>query len=156
MVTHSISTHEVCDPQALDPVLERRNVISVLVGVAFGAVMVPLPWAVWWMDAAAVHALMIAVIASVYIGFAVADGRPKVIATESAVALVFVVIAATAVTGSSWLLVGAYFGHGCKDLWQHRTHFVAGTRWWPSYCVAADWVVAGALAALIIAGVSFH
>jgi hypothetical protein len=39
-------------------------------------------------------------IASIYIGFAVADGRPAVIAVESTVAGVFVVVAAAAVTGS--------------------------------------------------------
>jgi hypothetical protein len=33
---------------------------------------------------------LLALIASVYIGFAVADGRPKVIAVESAVAGAFV------------------------------------------------------------------
>ena len=43
-------------------------------------------------------------IAFVYIGFAVADGRPKVIAVESGVALVFVIVAAAAITGSPWLL----------------------------------------------------
>ena len=37
--------------------------------------------------------------------FAVADGRPKVIAVESSVTFAFVVIAAAAVTGSPWLLV---------------------------------------------------
>jgi hypothetical protein len=33
-------------------------------------------------------------------------------------------------------------GHGLKDLWQHRTHFVANTRWWPPFCMVVDWVVA--------------
>jgi hypothetical protein len=41
----------------------------------------------------------------------------------------FVTLAAVAVTGSPWLLVAALAGHGFKDLWQHRTHFVANTRW---------------------------
>jgi len=44
----------------------------------------------------------------VYIGFAVADGRPTVIAVESSVAGVFVVLAAAGVTGSAWLLVLAW------------------------------------------------
>ena len=41
-------------------------------------------------------------------------------------------VAAAAVTGSPWLLVLGLAGHGLKDLWQHRRHFVANTRWWPS------------------------
>ena len=28
----------------------------------------------------------------------------------------------------------ALAGHGLKDLWQHRSHFVANTRWWPPFC----------------------
>ena len=107
-------------------------------------------------EIATVHALAISLIAAVYIGFAVADGRPKVIALESAVTFGFVLIAATAVTGSAWLLVVGYFGHGCKDLWQHRTQFVSGTRWWPPFCAAIDFVVAGSIAVLILTGVQFH
>jgi hypothetical protein len=43
-------------------------------------------------------------IAAVYIGFAVADGRPRVIA-ETVVAAAFVVVAAAGVTRPAWLLV---------------------------------------------------
>jgi hypothetical protein len=66
-------------------------------------------------------------------GFAVADGRPKVIAVESTVTFAFVLVAAAAITGSPWLLVAGLAGHGLKDLWQHRTHFVAYRRWWPPF-----------------------
>jgi hypothetical protein len=52
----------------------------------------------WWLDPATVYALSLALIAAVYIGFAVADGRPRVIAAESAVAAVFVIVAAADVT----------------------------------------------------------
>ena len=83
------------------------------------------PLAFWWLDTATVYALGLVLIAAVYIGFAVADGRPKVIAVESGVTSVFVVVAAAAVTGSAWLLVAGLVGHGLKDLWQHRTQFVA-------------------------------
>jgi hypothetical protein len=51
-------------------------------------------------------------IAAVYVGFAVADGRPKVIAVETSVAFAFVVVAAAAITGSPWLLVAGLAGHG--------------------------------------------
>jgi hypothetical protein len=55
-------------------------------------------------------------IAAVSIGFAVADGRRTVIAVEAAIAAVFVVVAAAAVTGPAWLLVAGLAGHGFKDL----------------------------------------
>ena len=35
-------------------------------------------------------------------------------------------------------------------------HFVAGTRWWPPFCLAVDWTVAGIIAIAIAAGVGFH
>jgi hypothetical protein len=117
---------------------------------------VVLPFGLWWLDLATVHALAIALIAAVYIGFSVADGRPKVIAIETCVAAGFVVLAAIGVTASAWILVIAYAAHGAKDIWQHRSHFVANTRWWPPFCCAVDWLVAAVLAVLIVAGVDFH
>jgi len=95
-------------------------------------------------------------LAAVYIGFAVADGRGRVITVESAVAAVFVLVAAIAVTASPWLLVAGLAGHGAKDLWQHRTGYVAGTRWWPPFCVTVDWVAALILAVAISAGAHFN
>jgi hypothetical protein len=122
------------------------------VGVANAAA----PVAIWWLAPSTTHALAIALIASIYIGFAVADGRPRVIAVECFVAASFVTLAAVAVTLSPWLLVAGYFGHGCKDLWQHRTQFVSGTRWWPPFCATVDWAVAAIIAIGIAAGVAFH
>ena len=77
------------------------------------------------------------------------------IAVESSVAAVFVVVAAAAVTGSPWLLVLGLAGHGL-DLWQHRRQFVAITRWWPPFCLVIDWTAAAIIAVEIIAGVDFH
>jgi hypothetical protein len=114
------------------------------------------PLAFWWLDRATAFAITIVLIAAVYIGFAVADGRPKVIVVEVCVASVFVVLAATAITQTAWLLVFAFAGHGLKDLWQHRTHFVANTRWWPPFCFAVDWLVSAVLAVEIASGVAFH
>jgi len=125
-------------------------------GVVWGGIQAASPLVLWWLDAATVYALGLALIASVYIGFAVADGRWLVIAVESNVAAMFVIVAAAAVTQSPWLLVVGFAGHGLKDLWQHRSHFVANTRWWPPFCLVIDWVVATIIAVEIVAGVSFH
>jgi hypothetical protein len=123
----------------------------VLWGIVVGLIQAATPLAIWWLDSATVYALGLAVIAAVYVGFAVADGRARVIAAESGVAFAFVVVAAAAVTGSPWLLVVGYVGHGLKDLWQHRSHFVANTRWWPPFCMVVDWVVA----AVIVGEIAF-
>jgi len=128
----------------------------VLWGVVVGGLQAGSPLAFWWLDPATVYALGLALIAAVYIGFAVADGRASVIVVESSVAAVFVVLAAVGVTGSALLLVLGYIGHGLKDLWQHRSHFVANTRWWPPFCLVVDWVLAAVMVALIILSIHFH
>jgi len=128
----------------------------VLWGVVVGAIQAASPLAFWWLDPATVYALGLALIAAIYIGFAVADGRASVIVVESCVAAVFVVLAAAGVTGPAWLLVLGFTGHGIKDLWQHRSHYVANTRWWPPFCLIVDWVVAAAIVALIILSIHFH
>jgi hypothetical protein len=134
----------------------RRTVSApVLWGLVVGLLQAATPLAFWWLDSATVYALGLVVIAPIYVGFAVADGRPKVIAAETTVALAFVVVAAAAITGSPWLLVLGLAGHGVKDLWQHRTHFVAGTRWWPPFCMVVDWVVAAIIVVEIAAGMHF-
>ena len=128
----------------------------VLWGVVVGALQAASPVAFWWLEPATVYALGLALIAAVYIGFAVADGRPPVIVVECVVAAVFVVLAAAGVTGSAWLLVVGFIGHGLKDLWQHRSHYVANTRWWPPFCLVVDWVVAAVMVVLIIVSIHFH
>jgi hypothetical protein len=124
-------------------------------GVVVGVAQAATPLAFWWLDTATVYALGLAVIAAIYVGFAVADGRIIVLAVETGVATGFIIIAAAAITGTPWLLVVGLAGHGLKDLWQHRTQFVANTRWWPPFCLVIDFVVAAIIAVEIVAGVHF-
>ena len=125
-------------------------------GAAIGVMQAASPLAFWWLEPRTVYALGLALIAAIYIGFSVADGRGHVIAIESGVAALFVIVAAVGVTGSAWLLVLGLAGHGLKDLWQHRTHFVRNTRWWPPFCATVDFVAAGILTTAIVMGVPFH
>ena len=129
---------------------------SVIWGLVFGAIQAASPLAFWWLPPATVQALLLSLIAAVYIGFAVADGRPRVIAVESVVTGVFLVFAAAGVTATVWLLVAGYALHGLKDFWQERRRYVANTRWWPPFCAAVDWLVAAVLIVEIAAGVNFH
>ena len=128
-------------------ILLRSMRAPVLWGAVWGALQAVSPIGFWWLPPATVYGLGLILIAAVYIGFAVADGRPKVIAVESAIAAAFVVVAAAAVTGPALLLVVGLAGHGLKDAWQEHTQFVANTRWWPPFCATVDWV-----AALILSG----
>jgi hypothetical protein len=125
-------------------------------GVAVGILQAVSPVGFWWLDPALVWAISLVIVASVYIGFAVADGRPAVVAVEVGVATSFIIVAAIAVTSSPWLVVIGLTGHGIKDLWQHRTRFVANTRWWPPFCLIVDFVAASVITVLLLTGVDFN
>ena len=127
-----------------------------LAGVIVGLGQVATPIGFWWLDAATVFAIELAVIAAVYVGFAVADGRWKVFAVETCVAVTFIVVAMVAVTESPWFLVLGYTGHGLKDFLQHQTNYVSGTRWWPPFCAAVDFVVAASIVLAIVLSMDFH
>jgi hypothetical protein len=136
---------------------EKRSLRApILWGFAVGVVQAASPLGLAWLEPATVYALLLCFIAAVYVGFAVADGRPRVIVIEIVVAAVFVLLASVSLTGTAWLLVVGYVGHGLKDFWQERHHFVVNTRWWPPFCACVDWVVALVLVAEIAAGVSLH
>lgn len=137
----------------MDAMAQERWTKPALWGVAIGIFQTFSPLAFWWLQPVMVWSLSVAIIAAVYIGFAVADGRTIVLAVEIGVASVFVILAALAITWSSWLIVIALVAHGIKDLWQHRTHFVANTRWWPPFCLVVDFVCAAAIAVLLLTGV---
>ena len=125
-------------------------------GVVVGLLQALTPLAFWWLDAATIYAVGLAMIASIYIGFAVADGRVRIIVVECAVALGFVVVATAGITGSAWLLAFGLAAHGVKDALQQRSRFVSGTRWWPPFCASVDWVVALIIVVEIMVGVHFH
>jgi hypothetical protein len=114
--------------QVPNPGVRRSLRGPVLWGLVFGGLQAVSPLAFYWLDPATVHALSITLIASVYVGFAVADRRPPIIVAEIVVAGLFVVLAAIAATGTAWLLVLGYAGHGVKDCWQERSQYVVNTR----------------------------
>jgi hypothetical protein len=114
-------------------------------GVAFGLFQAFSPLAFFWLEPVVVWSLSVVLIAAVYIGLAVADGRTTVVAVEVIVASAFVVMAAVAIKSAPWLIVIALIAHGIKDTWQERTHFVANTRWWPPFCLVVDFVAAAVI-----------
>ncbi len=69
-------------------------------GVVAGVLSMATPLAFWWLPAATLYAMTLALIATVYVGFAVADGRTRVVAVEATVAGAFILIAVVSVTGT--------------------------------------------------------
>ena len=130
--------------------------MPILWGVAVGILQAFSPFGLWWLRPALVWAISLIIIGPIYIGLAVSDGRPNVIAVEVVVASAFILIASIAITVSPWLAVVGLAGHGVKDLYQQRTQFVANTRWWPPFCMVVDWVAAALIAILLVTGFDFH
>ena len=126
---------------------------AILWGLLFGGIQAASPLLLWWLAPGTVYAISLVLIASVSIGFAVADGRPIIIAVESSVAARRVLVAAAAITGPAWLLVIGLVGHALKDLWQHRRQYVAGTRWWAPFCCTVDLVAAALIGLAMLAGI---
>ena len=104
---------------AMTPVRGRRLAVDSrprpVWGVVFGPSSQPRHSPSGGSTTRTVYALGLVLIASVYIGFAVADGRPRSSSSRASLR-VFTVIAAVAVTGSVWLLVMGLAGHGLKPL----------------------------------------
>jgi len=132
--------------------IERRAFTPAVIlwGVGVGIFQAFCPIAMWWLDAVDIWGVALAMIASVYVGFAVGDGRRNVIVVEVLVTFAFVICATVAMASYPWLIVIGLVAHGVKDLWQHRTQFVANTRWWPPFCLVVDVVAAALTAALLL------
>jgi hypothetical protein len=62
-------------PRTASPLAGRSLRAPILWGVVLGAIQAAAPLGFWWLDPATVYALSLTLIAAVYIGFAVADGR---------------------------------------------------------------------------------
>ena len=142
------------DPRGEATALSSQSLrTAIFWGVGVGIFQAASPLGFSWLDPDVVWAIGLVVIAPVYIGLAVADGRHNVIAVEVGVASAFIILALIAMPSAPWLVVFGLVAHGIKDLWQHRTHFVANTRWWPPFCLVVDFVAASAIAVLLLAGV---
>jgi hypothetical protein len=86
---------------------------------------------------------LLAGIAFVYLGFAVADGRKSAILVQVVSVLVFLNIANLGVEHDSALLLGlGFLGHAAWDALHHEHHGPTEVRtWYPPFCAVADLVI---------------
>ena len=106
-------------PPTPNPLTERSLRAPVLWGVVWGVIQAGVPLGFWWLDPATVYALSLALIAGIYIGFAVADGRPRVVAVECVVAAVFVVVGAAGSAGRrGWWWPASSLSLELADAWR--------------------------------------
>jgi hypothetical protein len=89
-------------------------------------------------------AILLGMIASVYLGYALADGRLRAFQVEYVGMVAFAALATVALARHSALLLAlGYLGHGLWDLLHHRREVeVHMPRWYVPVCLGYDTVVA--------------
>jgi hypothetical protein len=94
-------------------------------------------------DALVFNAILLAWIGSVYLGFAVAEGRRTSIVVQAISALLFLEIAYYGYQLDSRLLLGiGFIAHGAWDWLHHDNRGPTRVRsWYPPLCVVADVVI---------------
>ncbi|MEQ8968348.1 MAG: DUF6010 family protein [Azospirillaceae bacterium] len=97
-------------------------------------------------------AVLLAVIAGAYIGFAVRVGRSATIGFEMAGAVTFALAALAGLWWSPWAIPAVYVLHGAWDL-MHRHHRLRAVvpRWYVPFCIVVDVLAGGGLAAIWLA-----
>jgi len=96
---------------------------------------------------------MAAVIAAIYVGLALGDGRPRALGVEGGFATAVAVAAGIGAFAVPPFLALALFAHAGWDLLHHRSVAMIRTKtvptWYPSYCMLSDVLAAGALLLLV-------
>jgi hypothetical protein len=96
--------------------------------------------------------VVLVIIASYYVLFAVMGGSTRALLIESIAMTLFVVIAVAGFKFNIWLVVAALAGHGIFDMVHGQLITNPGVpTWWPPFCLAYDVVVA-AVVAIVVRG----
>lgn len=87
-------------------------------------------------------AIVLAIIAAIYVGFAISDGRLREMVIEVLVAIIFGICALVGLWLFPIALPIGYFAHGFWDLVHHQQGIKTKvTNWYIPFCVAVDWLV---------------
>ena len=97
-------------------------------------------------------AVVLAIIAAIYVGFAVADGRTRVLLIEVTGASVFAALALLGLWSDAWFLVPGLGGHAVWD-WVHHSgrHGASVRHWYIPFCVYVDVLLAMYVSVMLLA-----
>lgn len=97
------------------------------------------------------YPVVLIVIASYYVLFAVMGGSRGALAVEAPILCAFAVVAVLGFKRNQWLVVAALVGHGILDLVHpHLITNPGAPVWWPMFCLAYDLAAAGYLAVQLL------
>lgn len=87
--------------------------------------------------------ILLAVIASIYLGFALSDGRKREIMIEISGMFFFLALAIFGLWISPYFLIAGYLIHGVWDvIHNHKIIQTEVVEWYKILCLVYDWVIA--------------
>ena len=117
------------------------------IGVGLAAVVGVFLWRAGLDRDRATYPLVLIVVASYYVLFAVVARSTPALLAESMVMLLFVAVAVLGFKTTPWLVVAGLAGHGVFDAVHGRLIANPGVPgWWPAFCLAFDVAAAVVLA----------
>ena len=129
---------------------ERAELISdrlaMVLAVIFAAASMVWLWFTPAPDRRTAEGVLLAIIAAIYIGFALAERHAGNLLIEVAFAGAIIVVVFIGLQHSSYWLAAGLAAHGVWDLLHHHSRPVLGTRevprWYPPACLAYDFPLA--------------
>lgn len=121
--------------------------LAALVGVALAVGICTAAALVGFSRERGFYPLMMIVIASYYVLFALLAGAVPALWREIAATLVFITLAIAGYKRTDWIVVAALAAHGLFDAVHGRVIADAGVPpWWPAFCLTFDVAMAAVLA----------
>ena len=130
-------------PRVVNEGGRRGFLVAILVGAALAVPFLIVP--AFFSDEVVLNffGVLLGVVASVYLGFALSDGRYKSLNFEQMGIIVFTVLATVAITKDKPLLIAAgFFGHALWDALHPHPLSTTTPRWYGPVCIGFDVVVA--------------
>jgi hypothetical protein len=98
----------------------------------------------------AFYPVLLAVIASYYVLFAVTDGATGVVMTEVVITTLFLVVMLAGFRTNLWWIVAGLTAHGLIDAVHGNLIVNTGVpMWWPAFCATYDLTAAAVLATML-------
>jgi hypothetical protein len=124
--------------------------VPYLIGLALALMVCALAAWVGFDRDRAFYPVLLVVVASYYVLFAVIGGERRALLVETIIMVAFVVVALIGFSRSLWLVVAALAVHGLMDVFHGALVTNPGVpAWWPSFCLTFDITAAAYLAWVI-------